>query len=225
MKDTKVVIDFYHDVVCSWCFVMSPRLRIISKELPIEVRHRSFVLQDSREEMVRRWGSLEDAKTQIMGHWAACAEVDDYEGRINVEGMMRQTFEYPSGLAGTLACKAAEIQGGQEAHWDMFDAVQKAHLTDSRNIADTDVLMDVARQVGLKMDRFEVDFLHPETRRLVEVDRAEARRLGIRSIPSLVIMEAGILMQTTPLPELRENLKAVQAHLETARAAGTPAQA
>jgi predicted DsbA family dithiol-disulfide isomerase len=68
-----IKIDFYHDVVCGWCFVIAPRLRKLSEELPLEIRHRSFVLQDSREEMVRAWGSLERAKREILGHWSAAA--------------------------------------------------------------------------------------------------------------------------------------------------------
>ena len=53
-----LTVDFFHDVVCSWCYVMSPRLRQAAAELGIQVRQRSFVLQDNREQMVRssaRW--------------------------------------------------------------------------------------------------------------------------------------------------------------------------
>jgi predicted DsbA family dithiol-disulfide isomerase len=101
-------IDFFHDVVCGWCYVMSPRLRQVARELGLRVRQRSFVLQASRAEMVARFGSMEQAKQTILGHWEACARHDDTQ-RIDIEGMRRESFEYPSGLAGALACQAAQI--------------------------------------------------------------------------------------------------------------------
>jgi predicted DsbA family dithiol-disulfide isomerase len=217
MTKPVIKIDFYHDVVCGWCFVISPRLRKLSEEFPLEIRHRSFVLQDSREEMVRAWGSLERAKREILGHWERCREADDDKSRINVERMRQQPFEYPSGMIGTLGCKAAEIQGGQPAHWDMFDAVQRAHLTDNRNIGDAAVILDIAREVGLDMPRFEQDFRSSETRQKVETDRAKARSFGIRSIPSVVIEEAGIVLSTAPLEVLRSQLLAIQERLSSLR--------
>lgn len=208
LNTPRMVVDFYHDVVCGWCFVISPRLRILSEELPIVVRHRSFVLQDSRAEMIRRFGSMERAKEEILGHWEKCDEADGRQGRIDIEGMRRQAFEYPSGLAGTIACKAAEAQGGQAAHWNMFDAIQRAHLTDNLNIGDADVLMGIARAVGLEMERFEADFLSPSIRLQVEADRTHARALGVWSVPTLAIEEIGIGFGTAPLPELRAQLLA-----------------
>jgi predicted DsbA family dithiol-disulfide isomerase len=70
-------IDFFHDVVCGWCYVMSPRLRQVARELGLRVRHRSFVLQASRAEMVAAFGSMERAKQVILEHWQACAQHDD----------------------------------------------------------------------------------------------------------------------------------------------------
>lgn len=209
MNTPQLVIDFYHDVVCGWCFVLSPRLRRLVRELPVTIRHRSFVLQASRAEMVEAFGSMERAKSQILGHWNRCAEADDVKGRIDVDGMRRRAFEYPSGLAAALACKAAEAQGGQDAHWDLFDALQRAHLTETMNVADQDVLMQTARGIGLDMRRFEADLDSPSIRTAVEMDRYRAALLGIRSIPSLVIEEARVLLGNAPEAELRAQILAV----------------
>lgn len=139
-------IEFFHDVVCGWCLVMSPGLRQIARELSVEIEHRSFVLQISRAEMVQVFGLMERAKATILGHWENCALHDD-ENRINVRGMRRQSFEYPSGLPGAIACKAAEIRRGQDGHWDMFDAIQSAHLTENFNIADREVSSDLVNRL------------------------------------------------------------------------------
>ena len=142
-----LTVDFFHDVVCSWCYVMSPRLRQAAAELGIQVRQRSFVLQDNREQMVQVFGSMARAKSVILGHWETCLGHED-QPRIDVEGMRAENFEYPSGLAGALACQAAHLVAGDAGHWDMFDAIQDAHLSQHRNIGDLDVLLDIAVALG-----------------------------------------------------------------------------
>jgi len=141
------VVDFFHDVVCGWCFVLAPRLQQVSAELGIQVRHRSFVLQDSRAQMVEVFGSMERAKAIILRHWTDCAAHED-SARIDIEGMRAQDFEYPSGWLGALACQAAGLIGGNDAHGAMFDAVQWAHLHQHRNIGDAEVLLDIAESLG-----------------------------------------------------------------------------
>ncbi len=205
MSDPRLEIEFFHDVVCGWCFVMSPRLRQIAKEFPIKISHRSFVLQDSRAEMVRVFGSMEQAKSIILGHWESCALHDD-KRRINVEGMRRRAFEYPSGMLGALACQAAEMQRGFDGHWDMFDAIQKAHLTDNLNIADRTVLLSLASDLEFEVDRLDPDMDCPRAHARVEEDRQRARNFGIRSIPTVVVWPSGIRFQTTPLEDLRRQL-------------------
>lgn len=198
-------IDFFHDVVCGWCYVMSPRLRQVARELGLRVRQRSFVLQASRAEMVARFGSMEQAKQTILGHWAACARHDDTQ-RIDIEGMRRETFEYPSGLAGALACQSAQILEGDEAHWNLFDAIQHAHMSAHRNIGDAEVLLDIATHTGFERNAFARCMESAAAMDLVQEDLALARRLGLRSIPTLIAQGLPPL-QTQPLNMLRERLR------------------
>ena len=53
-------IDFFHDVVCCWCFNISSRMRSLAAEFDLDIRHRTFVLQADRDEMAMRWGTPED---------------------------------------------------------------------------------------------------------------------------------------------------------------------
>ncbi|MBD9375685.1 DsbA family protein [Rhizobium sp. ARZ01] len=205
---TPLTIDFFHDVVCGWCYVMSPRLRQVAGELDIEVRHRSFVLQDSRERMVQAFGSMEQAKSAILGHWEACAKQDD-EQRIDIEGMRAESFEYPNGLAGAHACQAAHIMGGDAAHWDYFDAVQNAHLSQHRNIGNRSVLLDIAVELGFARDVFAAHMGSEAASERVRADRDEARKLDIRSIPTLIVGPDLDRLQTMPVPALKARLQAI----------------
>ena len=206
-----LVIDFYHDVVCGWCYVMSPRLRQVTGELGIQVRHHTFVLQDSREQMVQVFGSMERAKSEILGHWKACAKQDDAQ-RINIEGMRAQSFEYPNGLAAALACQAAHMLGGDIAHWNYFDAVQRAHLTESRNIGDAETLTEIAVSQGCDRDAFTQAMTGESAAQRVQADRIQAMQLGIRSIPTLLVSSPdtnipSLRLQTTPAELLKSRLQ------------------
>ena len=131
----KIRVDFFHDVICGWCYVLSPRLRQLEKEFNLDIHHHAFALSASREEMIGKFGSMKQAKQIILEHWEQCARADDKK-RVNVEGMRQQTFEYPFSTPGLVACKAAEQQGGSSAYWDYFDAVTHAHMSENRNIGD-----------------------------------------------------------------------------------------
>ena len=184
-----LLIDFFHDAVCGWCYVTSPRLRKVAGELGIQVRHHTFVLQDSREQMVQVFGSMEAAKTEILKHWQSCALHDDSHS-INIEGMREQPFEYPHGLLSALACQAAQDLAGEQGHWDYFDAVQRAHLAQNRNIGDTEVLLAIAIEQGFERSAFLAAMNSASARQAVQVDRIAAASSGIRSIPTLIVSSA-----------------------------------
>ena len=122
--------------------------------------------------------------------------------------MRAENFEYPSGLAGALACQAAHQVAGDAGHWDMFDAIQDAHLSEHRNIGDLDVLLDIA--VALGHDR--VAFAE----RMRAGKRASACRptatppCAWASVPFPLIVGADLArLQTTPLAALRQRLQAL----------------
>ena len=207
-----LTIDFFHDVVCCWCFNISSRMRSLAREFDLDIRHRSFVLQANRREMVERWGTPDQARETILGHWSVCREVSDRPDLIDVEAMRMARFDYPHGFEAALACKAAEAIGGQAAHWDMFDHIQLAHLAEARNIADRDVLVGAARDIGLDAVAFAAGMADPVTSQAVEADRRAARFLQVRSIPALIIRDTGARLVNGPVEDLRAQLRAA-AHL------------
>lgn len=205
-----LTLDFFHDCVCCWSFNISSRLRILADELPLDIRHRTFVLQASREEMRARWGGPEDARATILEHWAVCREASDQPDRIDVEAMRTAPFDYPHGMTAARACKAAEAIGGQAAHWDLFDRIQRAHLTEARNIADPSVLALLAAETGLDPVAFTAALGAAETVDAVEADRLAARRLQVTRVPTILVRETGARLVNGPISDLRAQLKAAQ---------------
>ncbi len=191
MKDLR--IEFFHDVLCAWCFALSPRMRKLVHEFPnVEVIHRSFALAPTQYSIAEMFGSKEAGKSEILKHWQAANRNDDAH-RICTDDMACKTFDYPYSMPGLKACKAAELQGGQSAHWDMFDRIQKAHLIEAKNIADFDVLLDCAIDLALDKDRFVNDYHSEEVKQAIEADSLRARLAGVYAVPSLIVNEEKLI--------------------------------
>ncbi len=205
-----LTIDFFHDVVCCWCFNISSRMRKLASECDLDIRHRTFVLQADQIEMAARWGSPDDARKTILDHWSACRDVSDQPDLIDIEAMRAARFDYPHGMTAALGCKAAERLAGQNAHWAMFDRLQRVHLSGSGNIADPAIVQAVAANLGLEAAAFAQMAQQSATREAVEKDRRQARALQVRSIPALIIRETGTRLVNGPLEDLRAQLHAAR---------------
>lgn len=205
---SRLTLDFYHDVVCGWCFNISPRLRLLAEDFDLDVRHRTFVLQDSKRQMVAVFGSMARAKETILGHWVACRAASDTPGAFNTDAMRAAPFDYPHGLPAALACKAAERLAGQAGHWDMFDALQRAHISQARNVADPAVLRAVAGEAGFDADQVARVMAQDATRSAVEADRKLARRHQVVSVPTVIVQETGARLVNGPLADLRAQIRA-----------------
>lgn len=203
-----LTIDFFHDVVCCWCFNISSRLRDLATEFDLDIHHRTFVLQADCKEMADRWGTPDDARDTILGHWAMCRQVSDRPERVDIEAMRAASFDYPHGMTAALGCKVAERLGGQAAHWDMFDHLQRAHLSEARDVSDPETVLAVARDLGFDAAVFADALDDSATAQAVEADRQWAPRLQVRSIPTLIVRETGARLVNGPREDLAAQLRA-----------------
>lgn len=192
----------FHDAVCGWCYVLSPRLRKWANHPDVEIIQRCFVLQRNDEEMIQRFGSLQIAKLEILNHWRACQAKADDPSSINIEGMAAQDFPYPSGYAAAKAAKAAELMKDTHAHWNVFDRIQQRHLKWNQNIALEQVLADAAVEEGLDREVF-LELMNGErVTNAIEADLIRARAYNIMSIPTLVINGQKVVSSTLSQQEL-----------------------
>ena len=204
---SKLKVEFFHDAVCGWCYVLSPRLRNFLEKFDVEIEQKCFVLQRNDQEMINNFGSLAEAKDEILKHWKSCQMSADDPSTINISGMREKSFSYPSGFLAALGAKAAELMGGSDTHWDYFDQIQHLHLKVNENIGDRDIVIFAAEKIGLNKEKF-IQLLDSEkVKNEVNKDIERSKNLGIRTIPSLVINREKVISQTLSNEELESLFK------------------
>jgi len=138
----------------------------------------------------------------ILTHWAASKRLPGGE-EINPEGMTARPFPYPYSMPALRAVKAAEFQGGMEAHVRMYDRLQRAHLVENRNVADPQILLDCAAELSLDLERFRADLESESTLQAVLRDQQEAFALGISATPTVVFNDKWVLPGAVPVEVYR----------------------
>lgn len=177
-------IEFYHDVICSFCYPMSYRFRKIADELDIDVVHRSYALARKPEDLISMFG--DHAKEEIVGHWEHANQNDELH-RFQIDKMLKSDITFPYSTPGLLAAKAAGVIAGETGYWDMFDAIQTALFTNALDVANNEVLYEIAKAQSFDFDEWKKAYEDPNTESLLNKDYELANIYDIRSVPCLII--------------------------------------
>ena len=95
-------------------------------------------------------------------------------------GNRKMTFN--SRLAQELGKWADEQPGGEAIH----DALFKAYFVDGRNIGDAEVLVEVAKSVGLPADQAREVIEKRSYQAAIDADWAKSREYGVTGVPTFV---------------------------------------
>lgn len=198
----KIKIEFFHDVICSFCFPMSFRVRKLQEIMPdVEIIHRSFALVKEENDFVRMFGSRERAKNEILTHWEHANQNDDLH-RFNIQGMREKNFLFPMSMVGLWACKAAYFVNGNVGYWDLFDALQTSLFVQNKNIELIEVIFDNVKLVGLDFDKWQEFFNSETVKSEVEAEFELARKYGLHGVPALVINGDSIVSGAASLEKI-----------------------
>ncbi len=101
----------------------------------------------------------------------------------------RRTHTYNSRLAQELGKWADGEPGGAALH----DALFRAYFVEARNIGDPEVLVDVARSVGLSAETARIVLAERRYRGAVDADWAKSRAYGVTGVPTFVAGRYGVV--------------------------------
>jgi len=204
-----VTIEFFHDVICSFCFPMSHRMRQLQKLMPeVQIVHRSYALVKSVDDFDLMFGSRTMAKDEIMNHWEHANRNDDLH-RFNISGMRQADFPFPTSMNGLLACKAAYFVAGDAGYWDVFDNLQNALFVQNRNIEEDEIIEDCIRKSGIDFELWVQHYNSVETMDAVERDLLLVRQYNIQGVPALVINGTQQIFGAQPLSKIIQVIEGI----------------
>jgi putative protein-disulfide isomerase len=186
MNSPSPILYYVYDPMCSWCWGYKPTWEAIRTSLSDKVEVR-YVLG----------GLAEDTdvpmpipmRTQIAEYWR---KIESYLGTEFNHDFW--TLNEPR-RATYPACRAIIAARAQGAELAMYEAIQKAYYLEAKNPSDNSVLVEVATNVGLDVDRFERDLTSAETHQGLLEEIAFARSIGGNSFPSLFLSKGNNILE------------------------------
>ncbi|MGG7058848.1 DsbA family oxidoreductase [Clostridium tertium] len=182
-------VEIWSDIFCPFCYIGKRRfenaLKNFSDKDDVEVIYRSFELNPDAPKVNNN--SIHEAIAEKYG-------MSVEEAKLNNDGIVRQAaslgLEYNFDTliltnsldAHRLIHFAKDFNNMQE----MTEALFKAYFTDSKNISDIDVLVDIADSIGLDKEEA-IRFLNSDKyKNEVREDELLARKYGITSVPTFI---------------------------------------
>lgn len=181
---TENKLYYIHDPMCSWCWAYQPILMEVRKAL------------DDRISIGNILGGLAP-DTDVAMPLAMRNQIEAYWRRIEQEVGTTFNFDFWQKAdviprrATYPACRAviaAALQGCEDA---MIEMIQKAYYTRAMNPSDETTLLQLANELALDLDRFEVDLKSEKVQQILERQVAFSRSLPIQGFPSWVLESEG----------------------------------
>lgn len=183
MRDTLIYV---HDPMCSWCWGFEPTRKIIFEAIAERMQIRRMVgglapdsdqpMPDSmRLALQQTWQRIEQI---IPGTRFNHAFWDDCSPR-------RST--YPANRA-VIAARE------QDESFDplMTARIQQAYYLEAKNPSDNSVLVELAADIGLDVERFAQSLESDALQQRLLAEIGNARAMGIDSFPSLAVQKDGV---------------------------------
>lgn len=113
------------------------------------------------------------------------------KARMEAEGLPYgdRSHTYNSRLAQELGIWADTQPGGEAIH----DALFRAYFVDAKNIGDKDVLIEVAKAIGLPEDGAREVLEKRSFKDAVDADWAKSRQFGVTGVPTFVAAMRGVV--------------------------------
>ncbi|MEQ1344974.1 DsbA family oxidoreductase [Acinetobacter seifertii] len=183
-------IDLYTEISCPWCLVGQYRLDKVLRErfpkLATNIRHHPILLLSH----VPATGLyIPDLLKKRYGVTDPKSSFTRVEGEALISGLKldlnHQLYTYPTQAAHALIMAASE-KGTQHK---LAVAIIEAYFLDAKNIADVNILADIALSYGFERDEAISITTDPEWHTRVEYEAENSMLKGIRSVPHFVFGE------------------------------------
>ncbi|MET3695865.1 protein disulfide-isomerase [Bacillus oleivorans] len=205
-------IEVWSDFACPFCYIGKRRLEEALEQFPerdqVEVEFRSFELDpnapknsdDSLHEMLaKKYGtSVEQAK-------AMNNNVSEMANTVGLTYNLDQAVPTNTFTAHRLA-QYAKTQGKEK---EMVERLFKAYFTEGKHLSDHNTLLQLAAEVGLKLEDVKAVLESDEFTNEVHSNEIEAQQLGVTGVPFFVINRKYGISGAQPLEVFTQTLEKV----------------
>lgn len=214
--ETKVleIIEFT-DPVCTWCWGSEPVLRTLETRFGNQLKI-SYVMGGLVKDITSFYDSYNDiggnpelSNKNIAKHWV---EASNRHGMpVKVEGFKLFTKEHPSTYPQNIAYKAAQMQDETKAN-RFLRRIREASAAEAKQTNLTEVLVELASEVGLDIAKFLEDFTNGKAEKAFEADLKTTAHHRANGFPSFLVKYGDNLMLLRGYQNYN-NIKAVINHL------------
>lgn len=183
------IIEFT-DPVCTWCWGSEPVLRKLEARFGEQVKI-SFVMAGLVKDITSFYDRYNDiggdpvrSNTNIAKHWLEASERHGMP--VQSEGFKLFSKEYPSTYPQNIAYKAAQIQDQALAN-RYLRRIREASAAEAKLTNTTEVLVELASEVGLDIARFLEDFSHGAAQKAFEEDLALTAHYQAHGYPTFLV--------------------------------------
>jgi predicted DsbA family dithiol-disulfide isomerase len=203
-----VNIEIWYDLVCPWCYLGKRRLESVLVDFAGEVAmtFRAYQLDPApvpaplpiKQAMAAKVGGPERAEW-MLAHVTAIARGEglaiDYD-----RAVAANTFD---------AHRLVSWAAAQELQLNMIETLQRAHFADGVDLGSPAELARLAGSIGLDGQAALAYLATPAGTDSVNADLAEARELGITSVPTFVIDRKYVIQGAQEPAALRSALEEI----------------
>lgn len=181
-----VTLHYIYDPLCGWCYGAKPLVQAASQLLPVTLHGGGMMAGNSRQFV------SPNLRDYVMPHDRRIAEYTGQPfGQAYFEGLLRDSSAVFDSAPPTSAVLAAEELAGRGL--ELLGRLQTAH-SGGRRIADVDVLLELASELGLEPQAFQAAFERNTGAVAVEHfknSRVLLSRVGGQGFPTLVLEREG----------------------------------
>jgi len=189
-RNTTIEIIEFTDPVCTWCWGSEPVLRKLETRYGKQVKI-SYIMGGLVQDITSFYdghndigGDPDRSNMNIAKHWVEASERHGMP--VKSEGFKLFSREHPSTYPQNIAYKAAQIQDQTLAN-KFLRRIREASAAEARQTNITEVLLELASEVGLDMARFLNDFTLGPAQQAFEQDLAITAKYGARGFPSFLL--------------------------------------
>lgn len=187
LESSPIRVDIVSDVVCPWCVIGYYQLMAASREsgTPLEIHWHPFELnphmasdgENLREHLAAKYG------TTLEGSIKARARLTEMGAKLGF------TFNYADDMRMWNTFRAHQLTDWAQDHDKAHDAEMalfQAFFTRRENVSDTQVLADVAAEIGLDRDAALAILKSGQKANSVRQKERYWTSRGVQSVPSMI---------------------------------------